>query len=153
MVAIAQTAARDEELAWRDRLALKLLRGLLVVCALSVGPVWLALTGLRERMFLTAFMVATAAILALPVVTGRPRGAARAWLAIAPAIALSVAGYAFAGYLSGCGAALTVTMLLAGLLLGRRAMIGLLVACALILGLIAWAMVNGQLAAPPSTAR
>lgn len=150
MVAIAQTAARDEELAWRDRLALKLLRGLLVVFGLSLAAVWITLSGLRERLSLTGFIVAMAAVLALPVFTGRPKGAARAWLVIAPAVAMSLAGYAFAGYVSGCGASLTVTMLLAGLLLGRRAMIVLLFACAMVLGLIAWAMVNGHLRAPPA---
>jgi signal transduction histidine kinase/ActR/RegA family two-component response regulator len=149
MVAIAQTAARDEELEWRDRLALKLLRGLLVVFGLSLAAVWVTLSGLRERLSLSGFIVAMAAVLALPVFTGRPKGVARAWLVIGPAVAMSLAGYAFAGYVSGCGASLTVTMLLAGLLLGRRAMIMLLFACAMVLGLIAWAMVNGHLAAPP----
>ena len=141
-------AGRDEAVVWRDQLTLSLLRSLLFVFAVSVVPVWLAVHGMRERYLLTGSLVLATAFIALPAYTGLLRGPVRGWMVIAPAVVMSLSGYASVGYLSGCGASLTVTMMLTGLLLGRRAMIGLIVFCALILGVIAWAMVEGHLHAP-----
>jgi signal transduction histidine kinase/ActR/RegA family two-component response regulator len=138
----------DEALAWRNHLALRLMRGLFVIFVLSAVVVWFAMadaTG-RGKMTLAALLAAT--LVGVPALTGRPRGSARAWLIIAPSLAMALIGYAFVGTLSGPGVCTTVTLLLAGLLLGTRAMIALTVVAAFGAGAIGWAMVHGYIPAP-----
>jgi signal transduction histidine kinase/CheY-like chemotaxis protein len=69
-------------------------------------------------------------------------------MVVIPATIVSLSGFAFAGCLSGPGACLTVTLMLTGLLLGRRSMIGLMVACAGILVALVWAIATERFAAP-----
>jgi signal transduction histidine kinase/CheY-like chemotaxis protein len=143
-----EPGADDEALAWRNDLALRLIRALLVIFAASGCVVWFSVERVESRNRLAFAALTAAAIVAIPALTGRPRGTARAWLIIVPALATATAGYAFVGVLSGPGVCLTVTLMLAGLLLGRRVMVGLTVAAALMLTTVAWAMVTGRLAAP-----
>jgi signal transduction histidine kinase/ActR/RegA family two-component response regulator len=148
MASVPASAGEDEALAWRNQLALRLLRGLVSVFCLSFALVWLMVHGMRERYLLSGALLAMTSVAAWPVLTGRPTGRARAWMVIAPSVVMALSGYAFAGFLSGCGACLTVTMMLAGLLLGRRTMVVLMVICGLMLAVVAWAMVTGHLRAP-----
>jgi signal transduction histidine kinase len=138
----------DEALAWRSDLALRLMRGLLAVFSASVLVIWLAMepSGNRTRLLICALLAS--ASVSVPALSGRPRGAVRGWIMIAPALMTALAGYASIGVLSGPGVCLTVTLMLAGLLLGRRAMIGLTLFAAVLLSLIAWAMVTGRIASP-----
>jgi signal transduction histidine kinase/ActR/RegA family two-component response regulator len=143
-----EPTGEDEALAWRNDLALRLMRGLFVIFVLSAVVVWFAMvdaTG-RGKMTLAALLAAT--LVGIPALTGRPRGSARAWLIIAPSLAMALTGYAFVGTLSGPGVCTTVTLLLAGLLLGARAMIALTVVAGLGAGSIGWAMVHGYIPAP-----
>jgi signal transduction histidine kinase len=149
----ARVGSRDlldthEALAWRNRLALVLLRGLLAVFCCSLVVVWVSIAAARERYALGGALALMALVTAVPVFTGRPTGGARAWLVIAPSVVLSIGGYALVGFLSGCGACLSVTLMLSGLLLGRRTMIGLALFAALALGLVGWAIVHGDLRPP-----
>ena len=141
----------DEALAWRNRLALGLLRAFFVVFLLSGVIVAIAVHGAPERAEMVVMTLVAASVVGYPALSGRPSGRARAWLVIVPATLASIAGYASVGFLSGPGAALTITLMLSGLLLGRRAMIALGIFCAASLSAIAWAMVNGVLPAPHPT--
>jgi signal transduction histidine kinase/ActR/RegA family two-component response regulator len=138
----------DEALAWRHDLALKLLRGLLVIFLLSAVVLWLVMPSAAGQRELIGASVISALIVGVPAVTGRPKGNARAWLIIVPALSMALAGYAFVGVLSGPGVCTTVTLLLSGLLLGRRAMVAFTVLAGLGAACIAWAMVQGHLPAP-----
>src|SRR4051812_45490753 len=90
----------DEALAWRNDLALRLIRALLVIFAASAVIVCFFVERVESRNRLATAALLAAAIVAIPAITGRPRGAARAWLVIVPALATASAGYAFVGVLS-----------------------------------------------------
>jgi signal transduction histidine kinase/ActR/RegA family two-component response regulator len=121
---------------------------LFVVFAVSSVVVWFTVARPEGRMRLEVAVLIAAIIVAVPALTGRPRGATRAWLVIVPAMVTAIAGYATVGVLSGPGVCLTVTLMLAGLLLGRRVMVSLTIAAGVLLVSIAWAMVTQRLAAP-----
>jgi signal transduction histidine kinase/ActR/RegA family two-component response regulator len=143
-----QPAGQDEALAWRHDLALKLIRGLLVIFLASAAVIWLVMPSATGRSKLISGLLVAALVVSIPAITGRPRGNARSWLILVPALGMALSGYAFVGTLSGPGVSTTVTLMLAGLLLGRRAMITLTIVSALSAGCIAWAMVNGYIPAP-----
>jgi signal transduction histidine kinase/ActR/RegA family two-component response regulator len=143
-----EAAGDDEALAWRNDLALRLIRALLVIFVASGFIIWFSLERAQSRNGLVVAALLAAIIVAIPAVSGHPRGRARAWIIIVPALATAMAGYAAVGTLSGPGVCLTVTLMLAGLLLGRRAMIGLTVTSGLLLAMVGWAMVTGRLPAP-----
>jgi signal transduction histidine kinase/ActR/RegA family two-component response regulator len=140
--------AEDEALAWRNDLALRLIRGLFVIFVLSAVVVWFAMADAPNRGRMTLAALLAGALVGVPALTGRPRGRARAWVIIAPSLAMALTGYAFVGTLSGPGVCTTVTLLLAGLLLGPRAMVALTALAALAAGAIGWAMVHGHIPAP-----
>jgi signal transduction histidine kinase/ActR/RegA family two-component response regulator len=140
--------AEDEALAWRNDLALRLIRGLFLIFAVSAVIVWFAMADATGRGKMTLAALTAATLIGIPALTGRPRGRARAWLIIAPSLAMALTGYAFVGTLSGPGVCTTVTLLLAGLLLGPRAMVALTLLAALGAGTIGWAMVRGHIPAP-----
>ena len=144
----APAEGEDEALAWRNELALRLIRALLAIFVASAFVIWFATSHVASRDRLVVCALVAAMLVAVPAVTGRPRGRARGWIIIVPSLATALAGYAHVGVLSGPGVCLMVTLMLAGLLLGQRAMIGLTVASAVALASIAWAMVTGHLAAP-----
>lgn len=143
-----EPAGRDESLAWRHDLALKLIRGLLVIFLASAAVIWLVMPSATGRTNLISGALIAALVVSIPAITGRPRGNARSWLILAPALGMALSGYAFVGTLSGPGVSTTVTLMLAGLLLGRRTMIALTIGSALAAGCIGWAMVNGYIPAP-----
>src|SRR3954465_12474059 len=99
MAGAPEVARQDEALAGGNQLSLALLRGLLIVFVVSLVPVWLAVDGARERYVLSGVLVRMMMLGGLPVVTGRPAGKVRAWMVITPAVAMSLIGYAFAGFL------------------------------------------------------
>lgn len=138
----------DEALAWRSELALRILRALFVIFLASAVVCRIAMVAGRGRDSLTLAALVGAAVLAIPTFTGQPRGTARGWLIIVPALATALMGYSQVGVLSGPGTCLAVTIMLAGLLLGRQAMVATTLVSALILSLVAWGMVTGRLPAP-----
>jgi signal transduction histidine kinase/ActR/RegA family two-component response regulator len=138
----------DEALAWRNQLALRLIRALAVVFAASAPVIWFFIGKGESRQRLVLCALAAAAVVAVPALTGRPRGPARSWIVIVPSLALAFVGYLQVGVLSGPAASLTVTLMLAGLLLGGRVMIGLTMLAAVVLSSMAWAVVGGHLPVP-----
>jgi signal transduction histidine kinase/ActR/RegA family two-component response regulator len=138
----------DEALAWRSDLALRMLRVLFVIFLASAVVCRIAMEAGAGRDSLTLAALLGAAVLAIPTFTGHPRGTARGWLIIVPALGTALMGYSQVGALSGPGTCLAVTIMLAGLLLGRRAMVALTAASAMILSLVAWGVVTGRLPAP-----
>jgi signal transduction histidine kinase/ActR/RegA family two-component response regulator len=138
----------DEALAWRNQLALRLIRALLVIFAASGFVIAFAMGpgGSRSQLLICAFIAAV--IVAVPAVTGWPRGIARGWIIIVPALVTALMGFAHVGVLSGPGVCLTVTLMLAGLLLGRRAMIALTALSIVVLAGVGWAMVTGRISPP-----
>jgi signal transduction histidine kinase/ActR/RegA family two-component response regulator len=138
----------DEALAWRSDLALRMLRALFAIFIASAFFVHFAMVAGPGRDSLTLAALLGAAVLAIPTFTGHPRGAARGWMIILPSLGTACMGYTQVGVLSGPGTCLAVTIMLTGLLLGRRAMILVTVASALILTAVAWAVVTGRLPAP-----
>jgi len=141
--------SEDEALAWRSGVALRLTRAFVVIFAISAFVTLFATQRVESRNVLVVCLLLAAALLAIPAFTGRPRGAARGWIIIAPALTVSLMGYSRVGVLSGPGVCLMVTLMLAGLLLGRRAMIALTIVAAVALFGVAWAIVSGRLP-PPS---
>jgi signal transduction histidine kinase/ActR/RegA family two-component response regulator len=138
----------DEALAWRSQLALRLIRALLIIFVTSAVVVWFAMVPGTGRTRLTLVAAAGALALAIPALMGRPRGTARGWIIIVPSLLTACMGYVSVGVFSGPGVCLAVTIMLAGLLLGRRAMIGLTIASAVMLTFVGWAMVTGHIPAP-----
>jgi signal transduction histidine kinase/ActR/RegA family two-component response regulator len=138
----------DEALTWRGALALRLTRVFVFIFVSSAAVIWFAMQRVGSRNALVVSSLLGAGILAIPAFTGRPRGAARGWFIIVPALVISLMGYSRVGVLSGPGVSLMVTLMLAGLLLGRRVMVVLTLIAALTLAGVAWAIVSGRLPAP-----
>jgi signal transduction histidine kinase/ActR/RegA family two-component response regulator len=147
----ASDGADDEPLEWRNQVALRLVRALAVASALAFVLVLLMVRGSAARAGLVATAILSFAGAAVPALTGRPSGPARHWVIVIPVLFASISGYAFAGFLSGPGVCLAVSLMLTGLLLGRRAMIGASVVCLVIISAIGWAIVNGHLTPPNPT--
>ena len=143
-----QPGDEDEALAWRGALALRVIRALLAIFVLSTFVMFLSVARGEGRWHLVVATLVAAAVLAVPAFTGRPRGSLRAWIIIGPSLLTALMGYVYVGVLSGPGVCLMVTLMLAGLLLGRRAMIALTTASAVVLAGVAWGIVSGQLPAP-----
>jgi signal transduction histidine kinase/CheY-like chemotaxis protein len=141
-------AGEDEALTWRNHVSLRILRAQFFVFLLGTVIVGLELTEGSGRHRLVAVALSATIATALPAFGGWPSGTARAWMAVVPGIGLSIAGYAIVGVLSGPGACLAVTLMLAGLLLRGRAMIGLIIASGCAVSAVGWAMVHGVLPPP-----
>lgn len=68
---------------------------------------------------------------------------ARAWLVIGPMTLAALSAFVFVGFLAGPGVLLTLTLMIAGLLLGRTALLGLAAfSCATLVGLT-WLLATG----------
>jgi signal transduction histidine kinase/CheY-like chemotaxis protein len=138
----------DEALVWRSEVALQVLRTLLVIFVLSIGVMWAFVQPGPGRFRLIVCALLAGSVVAVPVFTGWPRGRARAWLVVWPALVTALGGYMSVGVLSGPGVCLMVTLMLTGLLLGRRTMVVMTLVSGAVLTLVAWAFVHGQLALP-----
>jgi signal transduction histidine kinase/CheY-like chemotaxis protein len=119
----AQEAGADDAVDWREQLSLRLLQGiffayLAAAIAISIGT---RSDSGRHELEILAFACAVSA--AVPALTGRPRGAARGYILVVPAILSAIGGYAVVGVLSGPG----VAVVIAG---------------------VGWAMVHGRIPAP-----
>ena len=143
-----EAASDGEALAWREALSLRLIRWLFAIFAALLPVLWFALEGDRTRYTMIAVDLVGCLVFALPALTGWPGGRARGWVIVTPALLVSLAGFAQIGFLSGSGVCLTISLMLAGVLLGRRVMIALVAVSAIVVTAIAWAMVTGRLAAP-----
>lgn len=131
---------------WRAVLAQRLAMLALGVAMVSTCMVLALLEGER-RLVLGAGGLVTAAGFALslhPGIAGRARG----WLLVASAALSAMSGYASLGFVGGPAASLLVAVILAALLLGRRAVGLVILSSGFVIALIAWAMVSGRLPAP-----
>jgi signal transduction histidine kinase/CheY-like chemotaxis protein len=140
--------AEDDPFVWRRELSLRLARTFVFVYGFSALVVWFAVSGPWQRPLMFALTLISALVVAVPAITRRPAGNARSWLILLPAAAMSIAGYALVGFLSGPSVCFTFTLMLAGLLLGRRAMIAVLAGSGLVLTVVVWAIVSGRIPAP-----
>lgn len=138
----------DEALTWRHDLALRLIRALFVIFLLSAIVIGSVMAPVGSRTPLLFCSLLAAAIVGVPALTGWPRGAARGYFITVPAVATALMGYVQVGVFSGPGVCLMVSLMLSGLLLGRRVMIGLTVTSAVVLSGVGFAMVTGRLPAP-----
>jgi len=138
----------DDMASWREELSLRLVRAFCLVFAVSVVILWITVRGDFARWFMTCLALTATVLLAVPAFTGRPSGKLRAWFLVAPTTAASITSFALVGFLSAAGVILTTTLMLAGLLLGRRVMLWLAVASALVISGIAWGMVSSALKLP-----
>ncbi len=138
----------DGAVDWRDELGLRLVRMLAGVLLLSSVVVVMGVTRVHSRGLLGGLALAGALTCAYPAFTGRPKGRPLAWLIVIPGLAVALGGYSVVGALSGPGVCLMVTLMLAGLLLGRRSMYLLTAGSAFAVAMIAWAMISGHISAP-----
>jgi signal transduction histidine kinase/ActR/RegA family two-component response regulator len=138
----------DEALAWREQLAQRSMRVIVVALLGSGAIIAFALRRVETSYLFAALGVVAAAIVGAPLVIGRPRGEARYWLIVVPCLVVALMGYLFVGALSGPGVCLLVTIMLTGLLLGRRALWGVALVSAVLVALIAWGMASGHVAPP-----
>jgi len=143
-----EPGAEDEALAWRNQLALRLIRAMLVIFLASAAVVGTVMEQHRSRDSLLVCALLGAVVMGVPAVTGWPRGQARGWIVIVPALVTALMGYVHVGVFSGPGASLMVTIMLAGLLLGRRVMVALTAMSGIVLSAVGWAVVTGHLPAP-----
>ncbi len=88
------------------------------------------------------------ALASIPALTGHPKGKPLAWLIVSPLVVVSLIGYALVGFLSGPSVVMTLTLVLAGLLLGKRIMLVLSAFIAAALSVIAWAMIHAYIPEP-----
>ncbi|HYQ17751.1 MAG TPA: ATP-binding protein [Polyangiaceae bacterium] len=145
---LPEARSDDEALAWRSDVAQLVTRAFVGIFVTSAAVIGFAMERVPNRGVLIIGTLVAAGALAIPAFTGRPRGAALAWLIVGPSLAMALMGYSRVGVLSGPGVSLMVALMLAGLLLGHRAMIGLTVLAAAVLSVIAWAIVSGHFPAP-----
>jgi len=145
---LPEARSDDEALAWRSDVAQLVTRAFVGIFVTSAAVIGFAMERVPNRGVLIIGTLVAAGALAIPAFTCRPRGAALAWLIVGPSLAMALMGYSRVGVLSGPGVSLMVALMLAGLLLGHRAMIGLTVLAAAVLSVIAWAIVSGHFPAP-----
>ncbi|HYP90356.1 MAG TPA: ATP-binding protein [Polyangiaceae bacterium] len=145
---LAEARSDDAALAWRSDVARLVTRAFVAIFVVGAAVSWLALENAPNRGALIFGQLLAAGGLAIPAFTGRPRGAALGWVITGPSLSIALLGYSRVGVLSGPGASLMVALMLAGLLLGHRAMIGLTALAAVVLSAIGWAIVTGRLPAP-----
>jgi signal transduction histidine kinase/CheY-like chemotaxis protein len=133
---------------WRDQLSMKLARAVAVLCLVATLVTASMVEGNWARPLLTAAGSFYTILISIVAITGRPGGRLRAWFILVPGAVTALAAYATVGFLSGPAVVLSLTIMISGILLGLRAMIGLSVILALGLGVIAWAMIHSLLPAP-----
>lgn len=132
---------------WRDQLAQRLARAFFAVFLACFVIVLVTIHG-AERWTLAATAAIGAAMVVGPALFDRPKGNLRAWLIVLPALAAALSGYAAVGFLSAPGTVLAMSIMLGGLLLGRRVMFVLTACAAVVIAGIAWGMVTGRLSPP-----
>lgn len=143
---VAPGGASDPgDVQWRDQLALRLSRAFLGVFAAILVLVFTTVPSGPDRWLLAATAALGLVMVAGPALLERPSGRLRSWLIVLPAIAGALSGYATVGFLSAPGTVLAMSIMLSGLLLGRRTMFMLTSVCGLVIGFIAWSMVRGTL--------
>ena len=133
---------------WRDRMSLRFARLLALFYAIIAVALTMTMRGHRARVALVATALCCVVPVAIPALTGRPKGRAGAWLVVIPGILASLVGYATVGFLSGPAVVLAIVVMVSGLLLGKRAMIAISLATGAVLFLIAWAMIHSVLPVP-----
>jgi signal transduction histidine kinase/CheY-like chemotaxis protein len=133
--------------AWRNQLALRLARGSAALYLVGTAMMWVAVTGRWQRPVMTLASFTCAVLAGIPA-TGWPTGKVRAWLVLLPAVIGTLAGFAIVGVLAGPAVVMTLTVMLAGLLLGKRAMLGVALGIGLAVAFIGWGMVSGHLPLP-----
>ena len=138
----------DASSSWRDQLSLQVVRASAAMYAIACVVVPTMTRPSSARTTLTATALFSLTLVGVSAVTGRPTGKPRAWLIVCPSVLCSLVGYAMVGFLSGPAVVLTLTLVLAGLLLGNRVMLILSALIAVGLGCIAWAMIHGLIPTP-----
>lgn len=86
----AAGAMADDAQAWRDRLALRLLRSLVAIAAVGFLIVALTVKGPRDRFGMMALVGVATVLVAVAAVTRHPSGAARAWMVVFPSTVISL---------------------------------------------------------------
>ncbi|HTP28739.1 MAG TPA: HAMP domain-containing sensor histidine kinase [Anaeromyxobacteraceae bacterium] len=135
----------EGRLPWREGVAATLLRATFIIAILGIPLILMLTQSVPLRLVGSiALMVFT---LALGIELWRPRLGVRGrgLLLVSGYLALSLIGYLFLGFLSGPALFACAALLIARVLLGRRAL--LTAACILIasVGLIAWALISERL--------
>jgi len=133
---------------WREHLSLRLARVLTVLYLCTLTLVAMAMHGTWQGNVITGAGCLGVVISGVPAVTGKPKGTLRAWLLIGPCVAVALLGFALVGFLSGPAVVLTLTLMIAGLLLGKRVMLVLSAIVVAGLCVIAWAMIHSVIPAP-----
>lgn len=143
---VAQTIIDPAGAVWRAVLAQRLAMIALGIAMVATGMVYALLEGER-RVHVVVGGLVTASGFALSLHRGIGERA-RGWLLVASAVMSAVSGYATLGFVGGPAASLLVAVVLAALLLGRRAVGIVLFGSSIAITLVAWAMVSGRLPAP-----
>lgn len=133
---------------WRDELCLQAARASTVVYGLGTGILSMTVSGTWQRLALTCAGLLSCVMVGIVAVADRPKGELRVWFVVVPSVLASLAGFVAVGFLAGPAVVLTVTMMIGGLLLGRRAMLLLLAVVILCITGIAWAMTHAIIPAP-----
>jgi signal transduction histidine kinase/CheY-like chemotaxis protein len=141
----------NESLPWRDQLSLQVARGCAVLYLVIAVIVQVTARTRTARLGFSAVSICSFILVAIPALTGRPTGIRRAWLIVLPPVFLALSGFALMGPVSGPAVVLTVTLLLAGLLLGTRSMLVISAVVAGLLGVIAWAMSHSAMPVPSAS--
>lgn len=134
---------------WRERSAGKLAK-LFAWVLIASGLFVLGTAEGFARFWLAGFVV-SAGLVVLLLHALRVSHRVLSAVVVGLAFTASLAGFAWAGFLSGPGVALTTSVMLTGLLMGRRAMFVSLLLAALALALIGWGVTSGFIAAPAQT--
>ena len=139
---------REDPTAWREHLSTRLARALTLLYLAGTVVVLTTMHGHWEGTTMTALGCMCLVLAGIPALTGQPKGRELAWLIVSPLVITSLTAYALVGFLSGPSTVLTLTLMLAGLLLGKRAMLALSAIAGVGLSIIALAMVNAWIPQP-----
>ena len=143
-----ETRGSEASKAWRAQLATRMARPLTYLYLSGTIIIATTMHGHWEGRVMTAAGCMCLALASIPALTGHPKGKPLAWLIVSPLVVVSLIGYALVGFLSGPSVVMTLTLVLAGLLLGKRIMLVLSAFIAAALSVIAWAMIHAYIPEP-----
>ncbi len=133
---------------WRTALGIRLVQVTVPVMAVGLLALWELVGADWGRIAMTATGGVMLVALAAEALRPRLSPVSRSWLVLVALLLSALSGFLAVGPIAGPGAGTSMTVVLAGLLLGRRAMYGTLVVSVVAVAVIGWTMSSGHIPTP-----